>query len=256
MNSRHSQILEILQNQESATVQQLSEICSVSTNTIRIDLDNLANKELLSRTHGGAKALKKNKVVATELITRSQRNSKAKKIIAQLVLNQLPKKEHFSLFFDSSTSGLEVGKLLAELPYRFTVITHFNNIAMILGQTLRCSIVLCGGRWWHDEQCTLGQDVITALKLYKADIALIGCTGIHQETGLTNGNIETVEIKKMMVEQAVSTWLLCDHSKFDNQDLMYMCSWEDISKIFTDKEPSQEWKTFFQENNIELHYSK
>jgi DeoR family transcriptional regulator, aga operon transcriptional repressor len=54
---RLSRILEIVVEEGSLEVEQVAKSLGVSLATIRRDLDSLAQKQLLSRTHGGAVAM-------------------------------------------------------------------------------------------------------------------------------------------------------------------------------------------------------
>ena len=55
-NERQKLILEELQNSGSVTVEQLADLTNVSTVTIRTDLADLENAQLLRRVRGGAVA--------------------------------------------------------------------------------------------------------------------------------------------------------------------------------------------------------
>ena len=54
VNERWNKILDLLDEKGSLNLKELMEHCSVSEATIRRDLTNLEDKNLLYRTHGGA----------------------------------------------------------------------------------------------------------------------------------------------------------------------------------------------------------
>ncbi|WP_241434173.1 DeoR family transcriptional regulator [Listeria riparia] len=53
-NQRRNEILHMIQEQKTVSVQELSEKLSVSAATVRTDLNAMEKQELLIRTHGGA----------------------------------------------------------------------------------------------------------------------------------------------------------------------------------------------------------
>ena len=54
VNERWNKILDLLDKEGSLSLRELMEHCNVSEATIRRDLTNLEDKNLLYRTHGGA----------------------------------------------------------------------------------------------------------------------------------------------------------------------------------------------------------
>ena len=54
LNERWNKILDLLDERGSLNLKELMEYCNVSEATIRRDLTNLEDKNLLYRTHGGA----------------------------------------------------------------------------------------------------------------------------------------------------------------------------------------------------------
>lgn len=252
---RKDKILQFVESKNKMSIQELAAILEVSPNTVRSDLDVLAKEGFIIRVHGGVMAPNSpNLLSASELSIRHRKYLEEKRTIARLVLSCLSTEEDLSIFFDSSTTGLEVGRLLSTHTGRMTAITHFFNIGQILGRNPNISVMMCGGAWFSHENCTLGDSVVKDLNEYHADIAIIGCTGLHLVAGISNDNIETVPIKIKMSENADQTWLLCDHHKFDKRDLLKISNFDRISRVFTDREPSPEWKEFFKQEGILLHY--
>lgn len=252
---RKEKILQLLTVQRKLSIPDLSQNLGVSANTIRLDVNALALEGLVLKQHGFV-FLPKDKLwdYSAGLSSKHQKNIKGKQIIGALVLEQLDKNKDLSLFFDSSTSCLEVARLLKSHPKRLTVITHFLTLGQMLSSAPNISVFLCGGNLWPPENCTLGPNVSHDLKKYHADIAIVGCTGLDMAIGVSNGNIETVEIKQIMSNNANETWLLCDHTKFGVLDLLQAFSFKSISRIFTDLPPNDEWLNFFSEKNICIHY--
>lgn len=250
---RQEIILKLLKERKKATISELSKHLRVTLNTVRSDVGLLEKDGVIVRVHGGV-ALPASNINASNssIGVRYLKNLTEKRIIAKEVIHNLPKEKELSIFMDSSTSTLEVALALAPLPIRCTVITHFSNIALILGVNPHITVIFCGGEWWSNENCTVGIETIDVLNKYHVDIALIGCTAIKMEQGLFNGNIETVPVKQKMISNAGQTWLLCDSSKFDEDSLLKIADFSQIHSIFTDQKPSDEWLNFAASFNLRV----
>ncbi len=252
---RHEKILEFLKQIDPITIRELSQLLQVSSNTIRTDVAELEKSGAILKVHGAISLPTSNlNAIKNDIGIRYAKNINEKRLIATEIMKTIPKDTDFSMFIDSSTSALEVAHLLSKTNIQCTIITHFSNIAQILGHLQNISIIFCGGSWWGCENCTIGTETVTQLDSFKSNIALIGCTSLDLENGIYNGNIETVPVKQKMIENAEETWLLCDSSKFGYPSLQKICNFDAISRVFTDKEPENKWKKFFNKMNIILHY--
>ncbi|MGL5721399.1 MAG: DeoR/GlpR family DNA-binding transcription regulator [Brevinema sp.] len=250
---RQEIILNLLKEKQKITIVELSKHLKVTLNTVRSDVAVLEKDGVIVRMHGGI-SLPSSNINATNnsIGVRYLKNLNEKRLMAREVIEAFPCDKEFSVFMDSSTSVLEVAHILATSNYRCTVVTHFTNIANILGVNPKISVILCGGTWWSNENCVIGNETIRFLDLYHTDIALIGCTAIKIDRGIFNGNTETVPVKQKMIENADETWLLCDSSKFGEESLMKIADFSQIAKIFSDRSPSSEWNTFLNSIKVQI----
>ena len=256
MKERKQKILNLLQEYQYLTIKELANYCCVSLNTIRADIVDLQTKEIIIKFHGGIMLPPDSvQTVASEIHIRHNNCLEQKKLIGQLVADKLPQKD-ISIFFDSSTTSLEVAKCLVNHTSRITAITNFSNIAQILSKNSNHSVILCGGKWLSYENCTMGNNALDMIDLYSTDYAILGCTAIDIEKGVYNGSFETITIKQYMLKNARKTWIVCDDSKFNKLDLISMFPLTDISAIFTNKFISDKWEKYCSKNSIEFIYKK
>lgn len=252
---RQEIILNLLKENKNISITELSNKLNVALNTIRSDLDIMEKDGLVVRLRGGVSLPSSNMNATNNNIgIRYQKNLNEKILIAKEIIKDLPNDTDFSIFMDSSTSAMQVAKAMAQIPKRCTVITHFTNIAHILGVNPKISVILCGGMWWSNENCVIGSSTIDMLDEYRADIALVGCTGIQIYDGIFNGNIETVPIKKKMIKNAKEAWILCDSSKFGQSSLTKIVDFCEINRIYTDKLPDKKWVEYFDSIKFNLRY--
>ena len=138
---RQDEILAILQKNNSATVEELSNELYVSGATIRRDLREMEKQGLIKRSHGGA-MLYKSSAEDSAFALREQENTGAKKIIANLATRLVSNGN--ILFLDSSST---VGFLIPQLNSfdSLSVTTTGLRNALLLSQTEHIKIYIAGG---------------------------------------------------------------------------------------------------------------
>ncbi|MGL5956423.1 MAG: DeoR/GlpR family DNA-binding transcription regulator [Brevinema sp.] len=253
MENRQQKILELLQDYNYLTIKEIGEYCKVSLNTIRSDIQKLEAQGLVIKLHGNV-LLNHSPSTPMEMCIRHNHKLPEKSIIGQLTMEQLPKDKEISIFFDSSTTSLEVAKHIVNHPVRITVVTNFVNIAQIISKQSHHSVNFCGGSWLNYENCTIGNQTTQQISSYFVDYAILGCTALDLEHGIFNGSFETVPVKQQMKNCARQTWIVCDHNKFDKTDLVSMFPIYEISAIITDKKPPVHWIEYARKHNIRLIY--
>ena len=125
---RQEEILEILNKNNSATVEELAQELFVSGATIRRDLRSMEKQGLIKRSHGGAMPFKSSAEESAFAI-REQENTVAKKTIANLAVKLINKGD--SVFLDSSsTTGLII-PMLNNFKYLSVTTTGLRNALLL-----------------------------------------------------------------------------------------------------------------------------
>jgi DeoR family fructose operon transcriptional repressor/DeoR family myo-inositol catabolism operon transcriptional repressor len=84
--------------------------------------------------------------------------------------------------------------------------------------------------------------------------AFLGTDGMSRDFGFTSIDIESANIFGLAVKNSKQTILLADSSKFDKPALYKTTDISSISKVITEKKPTDEWCRFFDKNKIKLMY--
>lgn len=230
---RYHSILTLLDQNELVKVQNLACRFNVSIETIRRDLEHLEKENMVKRVHGGA--VKANhRMTISKFKERETENLEAKREIAGLVYMMLP--ENQMLFMDSSTTNLEIAKLLKEGTKKATIVTNSIVIATELSESQGLSVTLVGGKIDPDEQATFGNIAQENLRNFFADYALISTSGIMEKVGITDTNSDLGEIQRMMIHNADRTLILADSSKFDMTSNYRVAKLEDVHSVVTDSQ--------------------
>ena len=226
---RHPDILEIARSQGKVTVEGLAEHFSVSLQTIRRDLSDLAETGQLERVHGGA-------IVAsgTVNIAYSQRrelNAEAKAAIAADCAAHIP--SDCSVFLNIGTTTEAVAKALLE-HRNLMVVTNNINVASILAAVSSCEIILAGGVLRRKDGGLVGTLTQQSIERFKVDYAVIGCSALDQDGDLLDFDIQEVGVSQTIIGQARQTFLVADQSKFQRSAPVRINSLSALSAVFTD----------------------
>ncbi|MGL5722543.1 MAG: DeoR/GlpR family DNA-binding transcription regulator [Brevinema sp.] len=233
------------------STEELSELCGVTTASIRADLRILEAENIIIRTPGGAKSTKNSPLDSyTAFASRGLTNVKEKELIAAKVLSLI--EDGMTILLDSSTTISTISKQLALSSKKVTIITHCFIVNNILQKNHSIKQYFCGGRVREDESCCVGESVIQNYNSYFADIAILSPQSVHLEKGFLNSDEETTIIKQHMMKRVTQTWVCADSSKFDKISAFPMCSFGNISRLITDTNPGVDWQKKLIDANVEL----
>ena len=74
-------------------------------------------------------------------------------------------------------------------------------------------MILLGGKMSKESQVTLGEEAISELGSYRADLCLLGAGSLHPEFGLRTPDRDEVFLKRAMIEAAAEVVALVTAEK-------------------------------------------
>ncbi|RTN25046.1 DeoR/GlpR transcriptional regulator [Enterobacter quasimori] len=208
-SQRKQLILEKLEAEGQVQSTALSVHFSVSEDTIRRDLRELAAEGRLQRVHGGALPASSAVVPFAE---RKTVKMDAKKNVARKGAQLISAGQ--VVIIDGGTTTAE---LITFLPsdLQITVVTHSPSIALGLVEHPLIDVILIGGRLYKHSIVTVGAAAIEGIGNIHADLFFMGVTGIHPEAGLTTGDFEEACIKRAFAGRAAETIVLASPEKIN-----------------------------------------
>ena len=230
---RQDEILDILNRNKSATVEELAAELYVSGATIRRDLRSMEKQGLIKRSHGGAMPFKSSAEESAFAI-REQENISAKRAIANLAVKLI--KNGDAVFLDSSSTVGVTVPLLNNFNFLSVTTTGLRN-AMLLSQTNNIKIYIAGGQIQNHSNSIVGTDTLTYISRIHADISLLSCSGVTATNGFTDSSIEQANLKQQMRKNSKKLAILCDSTKFGKTFLCTDFMFDDIDYFITDKTP-------------------
>jgi DeoR/GlpR family transcriptional regulator of sugar metabolism len=234
---RRTRILELLHRQGLATVAELSPIYQVSEETIRRDLQQLADEHGIARTYGGAYITK---AVTSDIPVRVRETIalQAKEAIASQCAALV--REGETLMLDSSTTALQLATHLQQRK-GLTVITNSIRIVERLAGCDGLKVICAGGALRHSQLSFVGPSTVELLDRFHADKAFISCVGVTLETGLTDTDELEADVRRRMLARSREKVLIADNTKLGKTFFSLVAPLEQIGCLVTDREPDAQW---------------
>jgi len=232
-NPRQINLLDTVRSRGSVTVEQLADMLGVTLQTVRRDVQRLADAGLLTRFHGGVRVPSS----TTENIGYQQRetlHAEGKARIAQAVAAKVP--NGCSLILNIGTTTEAVAKALMRHS-GLRVITNNLNVANILTGNPNCEVIVAGGSVRARDRAIVGEATVDFIRQFKVDIAVIGISSIEADGSLRDFDLREVKVAQTIIGQARETWLAADASKFNRPAMVQLAELSQIDCLFTDAEP-------------------
>lgn len=206
---RKQHILELLRRTGQIVAKDVSRELSLSEDTIRRDLRELAAEGLLQRVHGGALP---SSPATGDFAARLRVATDEKRRIGQAAAALVQPGQ--VVILDGGTTAVQIARHFpAEL--RVTVVTHSPTIALELVDHRAIDVILIGGKLFKHSVVSVGAPAIEAIGRIHADTYFMGVTGIHPKYGLSTGDFEEAHVKRALGASAAETIVLASSEKLN-----------------------------------------
>lgn len=245
-----------------ASVTDLAERFSITTETVRRDLAALEAAGSVRRVHGGAVSPDRFSTNEESILVRTDQRQPEKTRIAEAALALIPQDRTGSILIDAGSTTEALAELLAartaaitaisEPAAELVVITHSLPVAAKLSGEPGIALHLLGGKVRGITQAAVGQSTVEAARRLRPDIAFIGTNGIHAAFGLSTPDPEEAAVKAAFVQSARRIVVLADASKLDTETLVQFASLKDLDTLITDTKPSQDLADALADAGVEV----
>lgn len=252
MNPRQLKLLDVVRARGSVSVDALADQLGVTLQTVRRDIQRMADEGLLARFHGGARVPSS----TTENIDHLQRvalHAAAKSAIARAVARQVP--NDCSLLINIGTTTEAIARELRG--HRgLRVITNDLNVAGILCGSAGCEVIVAGGVVRPRDCGIVGEAAVDFIQQFKVDIALIGISGIEADGSLRDFDYGEVKVAQAIIAHAREVWLAADHSKFHRPATVQVATLSQIDRLFTDQPPPEPFPELLAEADVRCEVAR
>ena len=232
---RQQKTLELVRERGYISIEELAQYFDVTPQTIRRDINQLADEGLLRRYHGGA--AHDSSVENTEYTMCVGYMLEEKLRIAEAVAAAVP--DHASLFINIGTTTESIAHALLNHT-GLKIITNNLNVAKILSTKEDFEVLIASGRVRPDGG-VIGQATADFFKQFKADYALIGISGIDEDGTLLDFDFQEVCVSQEILSSARQVFLAADSSKFGRNAMIRLGSLKQVDSIFTDQQPNEQY---------------
>lgn len=253
---RWNELLELVPESGQLSVADAAQALGVSPATIRRDLDELAQQQLLTRTRGGAVAGH----VSYDLPLRykTARHAPEKQRIGRAAAELIAPGATVALNGGTTTS--EVARALATRPDlqngtgapAITVVTNAMNIASELAVRQHVKIVVTGGVTRGQSYELIGPYATLVLAELTLDWAVLGVDALDLRSGATAHHEGEASINHLMATRADQVMIVADSSKLGQRAFARVAAIEEISVVVTDRDAAPDTLAAFAERGIRV----
>jgi DeoR family glycerol-3-phosphate regulon repressor len=245
---RQDRILAELRLSAAIRIPELAESFRVSTETIRRDLEEMAEDGLILRTYGGAVVSQLG--VEPGWMERDNLMVAERERIGALAAQFVRPRE--IVMIDAGSTTLHLARRLAVADREVTVVTNCYAVAMALGTNPRIAIHVCPGRHDPQEGGVTGTETVEFINRFHVDRAFIGASGLTLE-GAHEANAAAAAVKRAMLRRAETPMLLLDHGKFDRKSFEVVCPLKDLRHLVCDRVPNGDLGTALARARVQVH---
>jgi DeoR family glycerol-3-phosphate regulon repressor len=229
ISKRQHLIMDYIREHGSVQVDRLSNHLRVTPQTIRRDLNQLYEQQLLQRVHGGA--VVKDNVENLGYGARKILMAEEKSDIAQRVAELLP--DNSSLFINIGTTTEQVAEYLYHRK-GMLVITNNINVASMLWSAPGLEVMITGGSIRRTDGGIVGSSAEEFIDNFKFDYAIIGCSAIDNDGDFFDFDLREVRVTRAIIQHARSVILVTDSMKFERRAPIRIGNLSSIETLVTD----------------------
>jgi DeoR family transcriptional regulator, glycerol-3-phosphate regulon repressor len=248
-NPRQLALLDMVRAQSSVSVDQLADQLGVTLQTVRRDVQRLADAGLLTRFHGGVR-VPSSTVENIDYPQRESLNHDGKARIASAVAAQIP--NDCSLILNIGTTIEAIARALMRHT-GLRVITNNLNVAAILSSNPACEVIVVGGVVRPRDRGIVGEAAVDFIRQFKVDIGLIGISGIEADGSLRDFDYREVKVAQAIIAHSREVWLAADHSKFNRPAMVELANLSQIDQLFTDAAPPAPFPALLADAQVQCH---
>ena len=205
---RRDEITKMVLGEGEIKVKDLANHFRVSMETIRKDLNYLDECGMLSKTHGGAKAI--NDYYWLPVDVKLQDHVEEKRCVARKALDLI--EDNSVIFLDAGSTTIQLAKLL-RVKKGITVVTNSIAVADIILESNN-QVICTGGIAQKRGKALVGYFATNVIDSIHFDAMICGTGGFMGMKGPTTFSLEEVEIRRHVLKNTDLKILITDASKF------------------------------------------
>ncbi|MDV5168153.1 transcriptional repressor AgaR [Photobacterium rosenbergii] len=245
---RRMEIVDVVNREGKARVEDLAAQFDVSSVTIRSDLSFLEKNGYVVRSHGAAIP---NTGVIAELTVQEKRRQNAgiKSLIGQAAAKLIESGD--TVILDSGTTTREIASSLKSLE-DVVVMTNGLDVAMELASAPGIEVLMSGGVLRKNALSFSGSQAESSLKNYRFDKVFLGVDGFDLRAGITTHNEQEASLNRLMCEISEQVIAVADSSKFGKRSCHMIREFGNIDILVTDSDIPEDYLQGLREMKVDV----
>lgn len=241
IENRREHILDVLNEAQSMSIEDLSKRLHVSEMTIRRDCNSLAKMGRLTQKRGIVS------FVSPENASHSDSRFRIKQSLGLEAAKEIQDNE--IVFINSSSTSLYAVNAL--LNKKVTIVTNNGNVVKLLSDHNVANVVLTGGI--VNSRDIMSGDIANQTFLsMRSDWSIIGCAGLSLEQGISTPWIEEANVNRNIIKNSRRVIVVADYSKFGSFSNFTVGKISDIDVLITDTFVSGKTLDAFRKAGVEV----
>lgn len=243
-SKRIDEIEKMVLKLETVSIEELCDEFDVSKNTIRRDINELVERDVIEKVYGGIKA-KRLPLVSYE--KRDDFHREQKRNIAEFASSLI--KEGDVIYIDSGTTAAQIPTFL-DKDIDCTIITNNFDVVEVCSEFHNATLFVIGSLYNYKTRSFVELDTSAELVNFNINKAFMAATGLTIDNGLTNSDPLEYEMKKKICQNSTEIIAVVDESKFDKSTLLTYCPLDNVNHIISSENIADSYKEFFIKKEI------
>lgn len=249
---RKTKILKSLESDGRVEVETLAGVLKVSKETIRRDLREMEQENLLKRTHGGAVSISSSQqppeypYLMREIECLEEKERICKKAASVV-------KDGDTIFIDNSSTNISILKNINP-EISVTIIT--NSVRLLLESTRYVNdnfvLVSLGGMFRYKNYSYVGDIANEMSNKFHPSKAFLSCYGVDTNGALFDSSMYEIEVKRNFIRSSEVVYITADHTKIGRKGGVQLSNIAEVNYLICDALPSEEEQKNLSMHNIKL----
>jgi len=250
LHERQEIILDLLEQTGSVQTVDLVRHFGVSDETIRKDLDALAQRGRLLRIHGGATRLS-NIRHDLPLPERTAMHRAEKARIARQAAQLIEPRD--TIFLDASSTVLAMTDYINPAHGDpLTLLTNAHHVIVAMSGKANCNLICTGGQYEERSRSYVGPGAEEALRRYLIRMMFVGVDGLHPQHGASELNPGQAILKERIIDRAEKLCVVTHHSKLGKTTPFLFASVSRIDVLVTDDQTPRDMLRRFEDAGVQI----
>jgi DeoR family transcriptional regulator of aga operon len=227
---RRMQILHIVRSEGRAKVNDLVRRFNTSAVTIRSDLNELHQRGVIQRSHGGA-VIQDTVFRESPVQERVKNKATEKQRIGAMAASLVGEGE--TIIIDSGSTALEVARHVKHIAH-LQVLTNGLYIAVELLASRTVQTIIMGGSVRNDSASVVGRSSEDMVEQFSADKLFLGGAGCDPDFGVSGISLDETMANRAMLRAAREIIVVADSSKFSKRSMSLIASFAEVDIVISD----------------------